>query len=177
MRNQAQITFGGLLIFFGLLALIGVLFDVDFGTIFVPVLLILIGLLIIFRPRMLPSGAGMQLRFLGDVYRKGAWQVKEEEYWSFVGSVRLDMTEAEIPTGETSFRIYNFVGDVSLTVPEGVGVSVSNMTFVTDARLMGKKYGGILTPQDWSTEGYETAERKIRLDRVGFVGNLRVRRS
>lgn len=175
MRNQAQLIFGGLLIFFGALALLTNLFDIDFSNFFLPAVLIFVGLLVIFRPRSLSPGTAFKLRPLGDVIHRGDWKVSSEEVWFFLGSLKMDMSTADIPSGETSFRVFGFIGDVRLVIPEGVGVSVTDMAFITDDRLLGKKYGGFFTPIDWSTEGYENADRKIRIERVAFLGNVRVR--
>jgi predicted membrane protein len=175
MRNQAQLFFGGLIIVIGALALLSNLFNVDFGSFFLPAILIFIGVLIIFRPRSLSPDTAFKLRLLGDVIHRGDWVVASEEMWSFIGSLKMDMSQADIPPGETSFRIFSFLGDVRLTVPENVGVSVSSFSFITDARLFGERFGGFFTPVEWSTDGYDQAERKIRIERVAFLGNLRVR--
>jgi lia operon protein LiaF len=174
MRNQAQFIFGGIFIVIGALALLSNIFDVDFGSFFLPAVLIFIGFLIIFRPRSLAPDTSFRLRFLGDVIRRGEWKVSSEEIWFFLGSLKMDMSQAEIPPGESTFRVFSFLGDVRLVVPENVGVSVSSFSFITDARLMGEKFGGFIAPVDWSTSGYEAAERKIRIERVCFLGNVRV---
>jgi predicted membrane protein len=175
MRNQAQLIFGGLIIVLGVLALLSNLFNVDFGDFFLPALLIFIGLLIIFRPRSLAAGIGFKLRLFGDVIHRGEWKVSGEEVWCLLGNLKLDMSQAEIPAGETSYHIYHFLGDVRLVVPENVGVSISSFSFITDARLFGEKHGGFISPLEWSTPDYEQAEKKIRIERVAFLGNVRVR--
>ncbi len=175
MRNQTQLIFGGLLIVLGALALLGNLLDVDFGAFFCPVLLIFIGLLIIFRPRSLAPGTGFKLRFIGDIIRRGEWKVGNEEMWFFLGSLKLNMSQADIPVGETSYRVFHFLGDVRLVVPENVGVSISSFSFITDARHLEEKFGGFISPLAWSSPGYEQAEKKIRIENVAFLGNVRVR--
>jgi lia operon protein LiaF len=174
MRNQAQLIFGGVIILIGILVLVSNIFNVDFSNFILPLVLIFIGFLIIFRPRTLSPGTSFKLRFLGDIVRRGEWKVGSEEAWFFLGSLKLDMSQAEIPPGESTFRVFSFLGDVRLVVPENVGVSVSSFSFITDARLLGEKFGGFIAPVDWSTNGYEAAERKIRIERVAFLGNVRV---
>jgi hypothetical protein len=100
-------------------------------------------------------------------------------FWQFLspsglGSLKLDMTQAIIPAGESSFRVFSFIGDVRLVIPENVGVSISSFTFITDARIFGERFGGFFAPVEWSTAGYEEAEKKIRIERFSFLGNLRV---
>jgi len=175
MRNKRQIFIGGAITLVGLVFLIGGIFHIDVGDFCFPVGLILLGVFLLLRPYLLGPDEPVQLKLLGDVRRYGDWQVADEEIWIGVGDVQLDMTSAEIPAGETRIRIFGFVGDVKLIMPEGVGVSVSSTSFVTDARVLGQKRDSFLTPLHFASDGYEAAERKVRLEVNCFVGNLRVR--
>jgi len=112
---------------------------------------------------------------LGDVRRYGAWQVADEEIWIGVGDVRLDLTSADVPVGKTKFRVFGFVGDVDLLVPENVGVSLSSMAFVTEAKVLGQRRQSFLAPVDYASDGYEMAERKVQLTTGFFVGDITVK--
>ncbi len=102
------------------------------------------------RPQLFDPNTPGQLKLLGDVHRRGAWQVTDEEIWTGIGNVRLDMTNADVPTGKTQIRVFNFVGDV--------GVWVSSTAFVTDARVLGQKRDYFLTSFELSSDNYETAQ-------------------
>ncbi len=175
MRSSGVLVFGGLLILIGILILTGSIFNVSLWNFFWPVVLILLGLLILFRPRWSSSRGPVEFLFFSNMRRKGVWQVKGEEIWSFLGDVYLDMTQAEIPPGETVYRIYGFIGDVDLILPQGIGVSVSSAAFVSDIRILGRKQSTVLLPIDMSSEGYDTAERKIRLDVAFFISDVKVK--
>jgi predicted membrane protein len=176
MRSRAQWFFGGILILFGFLLLLSNLFDIDFGAFCLPTLFIVIGVIILLRPRMLSTDTLFKLVPLGDIRRRGEWQVQPEEFWFFLGSLYLDLSEAQLPLGETTYRIFSFIGDVRVYLPEEIGVSVSNIAFISDDRYFGMKRGGFFTPVEWSSEGYEDAERKLRIERFSFLGSVKVRR-
>jgi predicted membrane protein len=176
MRNQGQLTIAVVIILIGAIFLIGNLLDVDVWVFCWPIGLILLGLWLLFRPQLVGSDAAVGQKLLGNIRRKGVWQVTDEEFWLGIGDVRLDMTEAEIPIGETRIDVWHFVGDVRLVVPEGVGVKLSSSAFFVDARLFNRKVDSILTHVEMTSEDYETAERKIRLGTSSFVGEIRVRR-
>jgi len=176
MHNRWQIFIGMLIIAAGLVFLVGNVFDIDTDALCFPIGLIALGVFLLLRPHFVSPGVGSQLKLLGDVRRYGDWQVADEEIWLGVGDVRLDMTNADIPVGETQIRIFGFVGDVRVRVPEDVGVSVSSTSFITDARVLDKKYNRVLTPFHLTSENYEIAERKVRLEISCFVGEIRVRR-
>jgi lia operon protein LiaF len=176
MRSRGQIFIGGLLILIGLAFLIGRVFNVDVWVFCWPVGLIGLGVWLLLRPRMVGPDTVVQFRALGDIRRRGAWEVGDEEFWIGVGDVDLDLTGATIPIGETRLRFFGFVGDVEVIVPEGVGVWVSSTAFLTDGKLLGRKEEHFLVPVHVSSDDYEMAERKVRVEVTFFVTDLKVRR-
>jgi lia operon protein LiaF len=110
----------------------------------------------------------------GDHDRHGEWQARDQEIWSFIGDIDLDFTEAELAQPITTLKIYSFVADIDVTIPEDVGFSISWFGFVTDVRIHGKRMGGFITPVNYQTEGYESAAKKIELEMISFVGDLKV---
>ncbi len=175
MRNKWQIYIGILIILVGLMFLIGNIFDVDVGAFCLPVGLIGLGVWLLLRPRLISPDTAIRMKLVGDVRRRGDWQVADEEIWIGVGDVRLDMTSADVPVGETRIRVFGFVGSVTLLVPEGVGVSVSSTAFVTEAKVLGQKHERFLDSFHLVSDEYETAERKVQLETVSFVAELKVR--
>lgn len=174
MKKQTQILLGGALIGFGVLIMMSNLFNIDFGAICWPTFLILVGVLIIVRPRIAPEGTDVRMLLFGDLRRSGEWEVMDKEIWSFVGDVDLDFTQAIFPEDEVTFKLYRFVGDVDIIVPENIGISISSMGFVTEARLEGKKRGGFLTPIRYTSENFESSVKKIHLEMISFVTDLKV---
>ncbi len=176
MRNQSQVFIGAVIILFGLMFLIGNVFDVDVWALCWPFGLILLGVWLLLRPQLIGPDMALRWRLFGPVRRDGAWQVASEEVWLFVGDVILDLSHAEIPLGETLIRVFGFVGDVRLLAPESVGVAVLSTAFVTDAKMLGQKRESFLAPVYLTSDGYETAERKVRLETTFFVADLRIKR-
>jgi predicted membrane protein len=172
MRNRGQLIFGGILILFGLLALFESLFNIDIGAIFWPLVLIAVGALLMLRPRFAPPGSEVWFRFFGGVNRKGVWQVRNEEVWMFIGDVRLDLTQAELPPGESTFQVSGFIGDIDLIIPAGTAVDVHSNGFITSAKWLGNKQDHFLTPAIYTSPGYELAERKLKLRTNFFITDL-----
>jgi len=177
MRNRWLILVGVLFILWGLVSLVSTVFHVNAGAFCLPVALIALGVWLLVRPRVLGPGTGFHLLLLGDLHRSGDWRVTSEEIWVGVGDIRLDMTQAEIPPGETTLHVLGFVGDVRLHLPPDVGVAVSSAAFVTDARVLGQQYETVFDALHVTSENYEAAGRKIRLEVTAFVADLRVERA
>jgi lia operon protein LiaF len=176
MRNQGQLFAGSLLIIFGLLFLCGTVFHINVWAFCWPIGLILLGVWILLRPQMIGPGTQVRVVPLGNIRRDGAWRVENEEFWVFVGDVSFDLTRADIPTGETTLRLFGFVNDVTLIVPQGVGFAVSSTAFVTDLKVLGQQHESFVMPYAFTSDGYATAERKVRLEATYFVASIQVRR-
>jgi predicted membrane protein len=174
MRYPGQVILGIVVLAFGVVFLIGNLLDVNVWAVCWPTALILLGIGVLFRPQLVGSTSAGRLRLLGDIRRRGEWHVTDEEIWIGIGDVKLDMTQAEIPLGESSLRVLGLVGDVDLDLPPEVGVSVSCNAFVATTRLLGRKRDSILTPVHWVSRDYQVAEKRIRLATTFFVGDIAV---
>lgn len=172
MRNRWLILIGALFILWGVLSLISAVFRVNILAFCLPVVLIVLGVWLLVRPRVLGPDTGFHVLLLGDLHRSGAWRVTGEEIWVGVGDIRLDMTQAEIPAGETALYVLGFIGDVKLRLPPNVGVAVSSAAFVTDAMILGQHRETVFDTLHVTGEGYEAAERRIRLQVTTFVADL-----
>ena len=176
MRNQSRVIVGVVVIAIGFLFLFGSVFRINVWAICWPVGLIAVGVWLLVRPSMVGPGTRLEQKVLGDIRRDGAWDVVEEEIWLGVGDLRLDMTDATVPTGETRLRVFGFVGDVNLVVPEGIGVSISSWAFLTEGKVFGKAEESFVVPLQAESDGYVSAERRIRVETYFFVHDLKVER-
>ena len=164
-----------MLVLIGLLYILAIIFDIDLRGSFCAILLILLGVWLLLRPRILPDTPSGQFRFFGDVIRRGAWQVENQEFWAFIGDVKLDLSEVELPEGETVIRSYCFIGDMRVIAPQGLALSISSTAFITETRLFGEKRDGFIGPCEIATPGYEQSSRRLRLETLAFIGGLKVR--
>jgi len=172
--NRMQLWMGGMLVAGGALLLAGSLFNFDAWAFCWPLGLVALGVWLVTRPASSPLGGPINYRFLGEIRRGGNWRVLDEEFNQFVGDIRLDLTQAQIALGETRLRFAGFVGDITLIVPAGVGVSVTSAAFVTDLDFLGQHRATIFAPINTATPGYAAAERRLRLEVNYFVLDLNI---
>ncbi len=149
MRNRGFVIAGGLLILWGILILLSELLKIDFSTICWPVALILVGVYLLVRPRMVIGKAQVNFSPLNNTRRSGPWQVVSEEIYTLVGNTRLDLTQAEVQPGETVLRVFGFVGDVKLYIPPHLAFSVSSWAFVNNLKSWVKNMIALSTR--WNT--------------------------
>jgi len=175
MRIQGQVLFGIVIVLIGLAILAGNVFQIDVGVLCFPTALILIGVWLLVRPRLAGPDTALRMRFFGPIRRSGTWQVSDEEIWLFIGDVRLDLSEAELPTGEAHIRVFSFISEVRLTVPDHVGVSLTSMAFINDVRLLGRRRSGFLIPITLNSDGYDATEHKVQVESMAFISDMRAR--
>jgi hypothetical protein len=176
MQNRNQMLVGSFFILLGGAWLVASLLRISFWAICVPLGLILLGVLFLFvRPPLFGPSSESGAHFIGDIVRSGEWPVKNEEFWLFVGDVRLDMTRAQFPSGETTIYLNAFVADIDVIVPSDVAVSLSSTSFVAEAELNGQHVERFLAGVQMSTPDYASAESKLRLVMTCFVSDVNVK--
>jgi hypothetical protein len=175
MRIQGQVLIGIIIVIAGLLLGLALLLDIDVGAVCFPIGLIGLGILLLLRPYLLAPDTAFRFRAFGPIRRGGDWPVAPEEIWLLVGDVKLDLSEATVPPGETLIRTFAFVSNIRLTVPADLALSIGSQAFVTDGRVFGQKSERILQPYRVATEGYDASECRIRLENMSFVADIRTR--
>jgi lia operon protein LiaF len=176
MDRRWLLGIGVVVIVYGLFLLLGELFGFNGWAFFFPLLLVALGVWLILRPHMLGPQGQIQTRLLGDIDRTGDWQVVPQEIWLAIGDIRLDLTQAQVPEGETIITVYGFVNDIRVIAPEGVGIGVHCSSFVSDVKMYGEKETTIFMPVDRNSDDYATCSRKVVLRTNHFVVDVKVKR-
>ena len=175
MQHRGQYYIGMLLISIGLIFLIARVFGVNPWSILWPLLLMGLGVWMLLSRRHIPPGTSVSHRFMGDIRREGAWQVSDEEFRIFIGDVDLDMTQAKIPAGETTIHIFGFISDVNIYLPKNAGITISSSGFITEVKVVDRKQEAFFGPVRFTSDNYETAKQKIRLETTFFIHEVNVK--
>jgi Cell wall-active antibiotics response 4TMS YvqF len=174
MQNRGQLLVGAFLVLLGAGFLLANVLKISFWAICFPASLILVGVLLLLRPKMFGTTSSSNWYLFGDVKRSGEWAVTDEEFWLLFGDAKLDFTQAQLPVGETTVRINGFVGDVDVTVPPEVGVLVSASGFIVDVRTPTDKIDRFLSLANVASPNYAAAERKLHVSTTFFIGDIDV---
>jgi hypothetical protein len=110
------------------------------------------------RPLEIHSGIGWAL--WRPLRMTGKWQVATETHISAdLGSVRLDLTQAEFDGDVIDLHVYSGWGSITIIVPRGVAVQLTHHRGGVDSRLESPVPGLPL----------------IRLDATAMIGKVRLR--
>jgi lia operon protein LiaF len=175
MSRRMRIRAGIAIALFGLLLLISNLLEINLWAYLLPLILIAFGTWLILRPQATRRSLPTRVSLLGDVRRRGSWSVRNEDVWLGIGDLDLDFTHARVPEGETRIQLQGLVGEVDLTIPEDLGINIRSLAVITDAHVLGAHQDYVLTPYEFTSSGYETAARRVSLEILQVVTDLRVR--
>ncbi len=171
-----QIIFGIGLILLGLFALIEVLTGINLWGLVFPLILIGIGIWLIIRPKLVERDVQVEMPILGDVRKKGAWQVGHHEIWLLVGSTRLDFTKADFPEGKGRIKLFGFVNDLKVILPEDVGLRFSSSAFLSELKGLDRKQEQFLSILEYESPDYLHVEKHVSIESLGFVTEIQIQR-
>ncbi len=171
-----QIIIGTTLVSLGIIALFEALFAVDLWRFIGPLILIGLGVLIILRPQIAGPDVHVQMPILGDVRKMGSWEVTQHEIWRVVGSDQLDFTQAVFPRRDAQIRIISFVAEVRVILPKDVGLRIEATSVVSELKGIDGKQEQILSLLEYETPNFDEAEKRVTLQTMGFVSEIKVKR-
>ena len=174
MFSSGRSTFAVFLIAIGSIMMLALITGKDTDGLFWPIAFIFVGLWFIFRPKS-SLAENMRFRFATEIDEEGEWQVKDEEMFAFAHDVDYDLTDADIPAGETHIRMTGFASDLSLRVPEDVGLAINTNAFSTETKIHGDKQDYVMTGLNYASPNYDTAARKLRFEITSFAVEVKVR--
>jgi hypothetical protein len=91
-----------------------------------------------------------------------------------IGDIRLDLSELDIPEGETPLEVSSWIGDITLLVPRHLAVSVVAETTLGDVRVFGETAEGIHPRLTYESPGYPAAPRRLRVHAHLVMGDVTV---
>jgi hypothetical protein len=132
------------------------------------------------RTRRLDSRSGAKTTFA--IFREASVTNEQRPFAghsavAVFGSATIDLTAAELPPGETRINVYTVFGSVDILAFNDVGVRVTGVTTLAEVKVRGKGVGnGIFKVNEYCSDNYESAERKLHVDLVTIFAEVKIRR-
>ncbi|MEW6125875.1 MAG: cell wall-active antibiotics response protein LiaF [Acidobacteriota bacterium] len=93
------------------------------------------------------------------------------------GNVKVDLTGAPLPPGETHISAYSLFGDIEIFVPDNVGVRITGFSSLAELKLRGEKVGkGFFDVNEYRSDNYETAARRLHVEVASLLSAIKIRR-
>ncbi len=178
---SGQFLSGLLLIFIGaffLLRKFGYLTELSietFWNIFLALLLIMAGFNLISSRLRTESNRG-RWAFLGsiDVGGSDLWRLESGSYFAFMGAIKIDLTAAEIPKGETVVELTAIMGGINVVIPSGLAVDYEGSALLGGITFKDQEDGGIVARHKIEEAG-EQPDPLLRLRARALMGGIEVK--
>ncbi len=177
-RGTGAVVVAGVLIIIGVIALLNNLglTRLDWGFIW-PVILIALGVFLIWRRSVHHHDPQVE-HVVGDIrMEKEGWALQDQQVEAGIGSVRLDLTKAQIPDKETMLSVEAWIGNIEVIVPADLPISASGRVTMGSVTLLGDKSDGFVRALDFKSPDYDTAQKKVRLFASIVIGEIKVMRA
>ncbi len=124
---------------------------------------------IIFTPTMRRTLIG-DIRYLGEPF-----ELDDLTIWNGIGDVRIDLSKAIIPEGETVIIVQAIIGQIDFYVPEDLAIAIQASSTIGEVSLFHESHGGINQQLSIATKEYKKAPRRVKLILSTFIGEVKVR--
>ncbi len=150
-------------------------------TLFWAVVVTGLGFEILRGPGFFTSGTAWRRRFgAGDVsitFDGGDGTVHRHRLRNeghLIGDVRIDLSQENIPPGETPYDVSALVGDITILVPQDIAVCVDADVSIGDVSVFGRQEDGLGRHIHYESPGYADATRKVRIHAHLMIGDITV---
>jgi hypothetical protein len=186
-KSLWTVAFGILLILIGFLALLDSLDLICFWPTlgkFWPLILVALGIWLLLRRTYFYSGDRPSIRE-GKKYSKAFGDLKIDakdmdphglDAEMGFGDIELNLTKASFSDRENVINLALGFGDIKVWVPGELKVSATGTCGAGDVDILGKRDDGLGNKVDYQDEGYQGAQKKLRIiAKLGF-GDIRISR-
>ncbi|WP_121643261.1 LiaRS two-component regulatory system accessory protein LiaF [Bacillus vallismortis] len=118
----------------------------------------------------------MRSFFIGELQMmKQPFDLNDLNISGFIGDIKIDLSKAMIPEGESTIVISGVIGNVDVYVPSDLEVAVSSAVFIGDINLIGSKKSGLSTKVYAVSPDFSESKRRVKVSVSLFIGDVDVK--
>lgn len=130
----------------------------------------------IIEPEPRPKPARTHHSFIGDLrLLNQQFELNDMNISYSIGDVKIDLSKAIIPEGESVIAISGIIGDVDIYVPHDLDVAVTSAVTLGNFDVLGYKQSGVNRQIELATKGYQQSSRRVKISVSLFIGDVDVR--
>ena len=92
-----------------------------------------------------------------------------------IGDLKIDLSQTNIRSGEKTLRLNGVIGDIKVSVPKTLKVSVNANTTIGDLNIIDAKKDGFGVSQQYESPGYKAAKKKLVITVSQGVGDITIK--
>ncbi|WP_062050610.1 cell wall-active antibiotics response protein LiaF [Bacillus sp. JCM 19034] len=112
---------------------------------------------------------------IGEIDYREAFELQDMTIWNGIGEVRLDLSRAIIPEGETVVIVQGLIGEIQIYIPDDLAVSVQASSLLGEVTVLHERHSGINPHLSITTIGYKESTRRVKLVLSVSIGEVKVR--
>jgi hypothetical protein len=116
-------------------------------------------------------------RFFGEIELAGPITLMPATYETVFGEIRLDLSAAILPEGETYLRVGTVFGEVRILLPADAAATVRGSSLLGETEVLGVNGGSVMGEAVATTDNWPAAARRLRIDARTLLGGVAVRRA
>jgi len=185
-RGSGRLVLGLILLFIGAVTLVDGLGFIAFSVgdligSFWPLILIGIGILILTESRRsalraaateAPSAPSDRIEYdaiFGDFkLTQAGWRLRDVRASTIIGDMKIDLSKAHIPDGETTIDLRALISDIDVWAPPDVPVALDVQSILASVNQYGRKQDVAFRRHTDTPPDYDLAPRRVRL-RVDLI--------
>lgn len=145
-----------------------------FWKIFWPVIIILFGINLL-KGRPSPQGGKGQWAFMGGIdLGKTPFDLKSGSYLAFLGGVDIDLSNANIPPGETLLDLTAVMGGIDVKVPKDLNIICEGTALLGGIEFLKESTGGIVASKRVEYKANDD-DRVVRFQARTLMGGIDIK--
>ncbi len=113
---------------------------------------------------------------IGDIhYTRDQFELHDMTISNGFGDIKIDLSKAIIPEGETVIILQGLIGQINVYVPDDLATSIQANSLIGDVTLFYQKHKGINQQLHITTPGYKNKPRRVKLVLSVAIGEVKVR--
>ncbi len=171
---------GPVLIILGLLFLGGNLglyyLDLSvFWKVFWPVVIILVGWGLVRGAARLGSSGGGHVSIMSGVeFTNPGWKLESGSYTAIMGSVKMDLTVAEIPEEQVMLDLSVIMGGIELLAPPDLEVEGKGTVILGGITFFQEEAGGIIMSREVLHKGDPASNKRLLIKATAILGGIEI---
>ncbi|UOE95509.1 cell wall-active antibiotics response protein LiaF [Alkalihalobacillus sp. LMS39] len=112
---------------------------------------------------------------IGDLHLLSRFELQDMTIRNGIGDIKVDLSKAIIPEGETVVVVQGWIGDIDIYIPDDLDVTVQAMVSIGELDVFENNQSGFNRNLSVTTKGYKQAQRRVKIILSLFIGDIDVR--